>query len=97
MRDIWIYKLCESYRKNGNICHHIILGLGSLKTTAEERIKLSVRIEELIRGGGNSLPTGVFECKVERLAQQYYIEIKAKKSYDVKNKKGEWETVNIQH
>ena len=93
----WIYKLCESYRINGNIRHYIILGLGKLEDieTLEERFMLSGRIEELIRGGGNSLAIGVVSAKVERLAQQYYMEIKAKKRYDVKSKKGEWETVNM--
>ena len=93
----WVYKLCEGYRKNGNICHHVIINLGRLEELekAEEKRMLAIRIEELIKGGGNTLPTGIVDEKVERLARHFYKEIIAKKRYDVKGIKGEWETVNL--
>ena len=86
----WIYKLCESYRINGNIRHYIILGLGRLEEleNVEEKRMLAIRIEELIKGGGNSLPTGIVGGKVEQLARHFYKEIIDKKRYDVKSTKG---------
>lgn len=93
----WVYKLCEGYRKNGTICHHIIVSLGRLEElpNAEDKKKLAIRIEELIRGGGNSLSTVEFEPNIEASARRFYKEIIIKKSYDVKNKKEDWETVNL--
>jgi len=93
----WIYKLCESYRINGSIRHYVILGLGKLEEieTLEERYKLSCRIEELIKGGGNTLAIEEPDAKIERLAQGFYKEIKTKERYDLRSKKGEWETVNM--
>jgi hypothetical protein len=93
----WVYKLCEGYRKNGTICHHIIVSLGRLEElpNAEDKKKLAIRIEELIRGGGNSLSTVEFEPNIEASARRFYKEIIIKKSYDVKNNKEDWETVNL--
>ncbi len=92
-----IYKLCESYRISGNIHHHIIIGLGKLEElqTAEAKKLLAIRIEELIKGGGNILITGIENLKVEKLAHHFYTEIKSKKRYDLDTFKGEWETVNL--
>jgi hypothetical protein len=91
------YKLCESYRINGNIRHYVILGLGKLEEleNVEEKRMLAIRIEEIIKGGGNSLPTGILGGKVEQLAWHFYKEIIDKKRLDVHLPKGEWETVNI--
>ena len=93
-----VFKLCEGYRKNGTICHHIIVSLGRLDElpNAEDKRKLAIRIEELIRGGGNTLPTGLFDMKIEELARHFYRVVVSKKSYDIKIKKGDWETVNLQ-
>ena len=93
----WVYKLCEGYRKNGTICHRIIISLGRLEELpqAEAKRKLAIRIEELIIGGGCILTTSKFETKIEELAHQYYKEIIDKKKYDVKNKNEEWEIVNL--
>jgi hypothetical protein len=92
-----IYKLCESYRISGNIHHHIIIGLGKLEElqTAEAKKLLAIRIEELIKGGGNILITGIENLMVEKLAHHFYTEIKSKKRYDLDTFKGEWETVNL--
>jgi len=89
----WVYKLCECYRINGYIRHHVIIGLGRLEEleTVEQKKLLAVRIEELIKNGGNTLPIVVTDEKVERLARHFYSEIKAKKRCDV----GEWETVKM--
>ena len=91
------YKLCESYRIKGNIRHYVILGLGSLEEleNVEEKRMLAIRIEEIIKGGGNSLPTGIVGGKVEQLAWHFYKEIIDKKRLDVHLPKGEWETVNM--
>jgi len=94
----WVYKLCEGYRKNSIICHRIIVSLGRLEELpqAEDKRKLAIRIEELIKGGGCTLATGEFDAKVEGLALHYYKEIIDKKKYDVKKIKEDWETVNLQ-
>jgi hypothetical protein len=93
----WVYKLCESYRINGIIRHHIISGLGKLEglEKAEQRALLCSRIEEMIKGGSGTLELGLIDQRVEELARQFYVEIKTKKRYDVGKKKGEWETVNL--
>lgn len=92
----WVYKLCEGYRKNGTICHRIIVSFGRLEELpkGEDKRKLAIRIEELILGGGSTLATAKFDAKIEELALKYYKEIIEKKKYDVK--KGDWETVNLQ-
>lgn len=92
-----VYKLCESYRRNGGIYHHIIIGFGKLDEleTVEQKKLLAARIEEMIKNGENVLPIGVLDEKVEKLAHHFYKEIKAKKRYDVKCEKGDWETVDV--
>ena len=87
-----MYKLCESYRRNGGIYHHIIIGFGKLDEleTVEQKKLLAARIEEMIKNGENVLPIGVLDEKVEKLAHHFYKEIKAKKRYDVKCEKGDW-------
>ena len=91
------YKLCESYRIHGNVRHYVILGLGRLEELehVEEKRMLAIRIEELIKGGGNTLPTGIVEAKVEQLSWHFYKEIIDQKRLDVHLPKGEWETVNM--
>ena len=61
----------------------------------EEKRMLAIRIEEIIKGGGNSLPTAIVGGKVEQLAWHFYKEIIDKKRLDVHLPKGEWETVNM--
>ena len=56
---------------------------------------LAIRIEDLIKGGGNTLSIGEVNGKVEQLARHFYKEIIDKKRYDVHLQKGEWETVNL--
>jgi len=92
-----IYKLCEGYRINGTVCHHVIVSLGKLEEleNVEEKRMLAIRIEDLIKGGGNTLPTGIVDEKVERLASHFYKEIIDKKRLDVHLLRGEWETVNM--
>lgn len=89
----WTYKLCECYRINGYIRHHVIVGLGRLQEleTIEQRKLLAIRIEELIKNGGNTLPISITDEKVEQLARHFYTEIKTKKRYDAKD----WETVKM--
>jgi hypothetical protein len=93
----WTYKLCESYRINNIIHHYIIIGLGKLEElrTAQQRAMLGSRIEEMIKGGMNTLPIELVDQKVEELSRHFYDEIKTKNRYDIHRKKGEWETVNI--
>jgi hypothetical protein len=92
-----VYKLCESYRKNGGTYHHIIIGFGKLDEleTVEQKKLLAARVEELIKNGDNTLAIGVTEERVEKLAIQFYKEIKAKKRYDVNHGNREWETVDM--
>jgi hypothetical protein len=92
-----LYKLCEGYRINGSVCHHVIISLGKLEELekAEEKRMLAIRIEDLIKGGGNTLSIGEVNGKVEQLARHFYKEIIDKKRYDVHLQKGEWETVNL--
>jgi hypothetical protein len=91
-----IYRLCESYRFDTYIRHRTIIGLGKLVELETDELKtsLGVRIEELIKNGGNTLSTSVFEPKVEELAQYFFNEIKKKKRLDIE-KSGEWENVDI--
>jgi hypothetical protein len=92
-----MYKLCESYRIDGSIRHHIIIGLGKLDEleTVEQKKMLASRIEELIKNGWNTLPISEIDPKVEALAQHFYKQIRDKKRYDVHPGKGEWEKVNL--
>jgi hypothetical protein len=92
-----VFKLCESYRRNGGIYHHIIIGFGRLEEleTVEQKKLLATRIEELIKNGGNALPVGLIDERVEKLARFFYSEIKQKKRYDIKHGKADWETVNM--
>ena len=90
-----VYKLCESYRKNGGIYHHIIVGFGKLDElkTVEEKKMLASRVEELIKNGGNTLSISITDEMVERLAHHFYTEIQNKKRYDTLHGKHEIETV----
>ena len=92
-----VFKLCESYRLNGGIHHHIIINFGRLEEleTVEQKKLLASRVEELIINGGNTLPIGVMDEKVEELAHHFYREIYQKKRYDIKRGKEDWETVNM--
>jgi len=92
-----IYKLCESYRKNGGTYHHIIVNFGRLETleSVEEKKMLASRVEALIKNGGLSLPFGMIDEKIEKLAQHYYNEICAKRRYDVSKGKEDIEIVKM--
>lgn len=92
-----VFKLCESYRLNGGVHHHIIISFGRLQEleTVEQKKLLASRVEELIINGGNTLPIGVIDEKVEELAHYYYREIQQKKRYDLKRGKDDWETVKM--
>jgi len=91
----WYYKLVESYRKSGTVCHRVIANFGRLETlsSAGQRKMLAQRIGELIMGGGNTLPTSIADQEVERLAGHFYGEIRNKGTCDIKG--GDWETVNM--
>jgi len=91
----WYYKLVESYRKSGTVCHRVIANFGRLETlsSAGQRKMLAQRIGELIMGGGNTLPTSIADQEVERLAGHFYGEIRDKGTCDIKG--GDWETVNM--
>jgi len=92
-----VYKLCESYRKNGGTYHHIIIGFGKLEEleTVEEKKLLAARVEELIKNGSNTLTIGVVEEKVEMLAHHFYNEIRVNKRYDTCQEKRDLETVDM--
>lgn len=91
----WVYKMVESYRRPGTVCHHIIVNFGRLETltTTEQRKLLAQRVEQLITNGGNTLSTSAADEEVERLARYYYNEVKSKGRLDLK--RGDWETVNM--
>jgi hypothetical protein len=63
--------------------------------TVEQKKLLASRIEELIMNGGNTLPIGLIDENVEKLARFYYTEIKQQKRYDIKQGKADWEKVNM--
>lgn len=92
-----VYKLCEGYRKNGGVCHHIIVSFGRLDelNTVEQKKLLATRVEELIINGGNTLSSSVADKKVEQLAQHFFNEVRSKKRYDIKQGNEDWETVNM--
>lgn len=91
----WYYKLVESYRKSGTVCHRVIVTFGRLETLSTPALRnlLAQRIEQLVINGGNTLSTNIGDEEVERLACYFYAEIKAKGTLDTKQ--GDWETVNI--
>jgi hypothetical protein len=91
----WYYRLVESYRKSGTVCHRVIANIGRLETlsTGAQRNMLAQRIEQLVTGGGNTLSTSIADEEVERLAGHFYSEIRAKGTCDTKG--GDWETVNM--
>jgi len=93
----FIYKLCESYRRDWGTYHHIIINLGKLEELkdAEHKRHLALRIEDMLKNGENSLSIDTIDEKTEKLAQHFYKEIKAKKRYDVHHGKEEWETVDM--
>ena len=87
-----IYRLCESYRLNGQIRHRTIVGLGKLDelATDDERKYLGKRIEEIIKHGTGLLIMEPADEQVEKLAMHYYELIKRKRRYDVKTNGAEW-------
>lgn len=91
----WYYRLVESYRKSGTVCHRVIANFGRLETlsTAAQRNMLGQRIEQLVINGGNTLSTSIADEEVERLASHFYGEIRAKGTCDTKG--ADWETVNM--
>ena len=92
-----IYRLCESYRLNGQIRHRTIVGLGKLDelATDDQKKMLGKRIEEILKYGTGLLLTELADEQVEKLAMHYYKEIMLKRRYDVKENGAEWETVNM--
>jgi hypothetical protein len=92
-----VYKLCEGYRKNGGVCHHIIINFGRLESleTVEQKKLLAQRVEQLLVNGGNTLSTSVSEDQVEVLARHFFNVIKSKKRYDIKHGSNDWETVDM--
>lgn len=94
----FIYRLCESYRIHGSIHHRIILGLGKLEEldSPDQKRMLAVRIEELIKNGSGTLVLSQVDEKVEKLAQQFYQEIRSKKRCDFSPEKEDWEVVNLE-
>ena len=89
-----VYQLCESYRLDGRVRHHIIIGLGKLEQqlSSVEQIKmLGRRIEEKLKGQTLLPFSTVVEKKTEQLAEDYYQEIKKKKRYDFDR---DWETID---
>jgi hypothetical protein len=91
----WYYRLVESYRRTGTVCHRVIVNFGRLETLtmATQRKLLAQRVEQLVMNGGNTLSTSNCDEEVERLARHFYQEIREKGTYDVK--RSDWETVNI--
>ncbi|NCB85755.1 MAG: IS1634 family transposase [Bacteroidia bacterium] len=92
-----IYRLCESYRLNGQTRHRTIVGLGKLDelATDDQKKLLGKRIEEIIKHGAGLLINELADEQVEKLAMHYYELIKRKRRYDVKTNGAQWETVNI--
>jgi len=92
-----IYRLCESYRFDGHIRHRTIIGFGKLEELAsiEQKKLLAGRIEEMLKGGINTLSVESIDEKVEKLARYFYSEIKTKKRYDVNQEGCDWETVDM--
>ncbi len=71
-----IYRLCESYRFDGHIRHRTIIGFGKLEELAsiEQKKLLAGRIEEMLKGGINTLSVESIDEKVEKLARYFYSE-----------------------
>lgn len=92
-----VYKLCESYRKNGGTYHHIIVNFGRLDEleSVEEKKLLASRTESLIRNGGQTLRLEPVNEKVESLARYYYNEICVKRRYDIARGKEDIEIVKL--
>ena len=78
-----LYQLCESYRLDGRIRHHVIVGLGKLEEQLDsvEAIKsLGKRIEEKLTGQ-SPIPF-IVDKKIEDLANHFYEKIKKENRYD---------------
>ena len=92
-----IYRLCESYRLDGHIRHHTIIGFGKLDELPDEEQKkqLGLRVEEMLKYGTNNINFGVVDKTVEELALHFYNEIQKKQRYDTGTKGAEWETVDL--
>lgn len=92
-----IYRLCESYRLNGQIRHRTIVGLGKLDelATDDQKKLLGRRIEEMLKYGTGLLLTEIADEQVEKLAIHYYKETMRNRRYDTQENGPEWETVNM--
>jgi len=92
-----VYRLVESYRKDGHIHHHTIIGFGKLDELpgVDQKKQLAARVEDLLKNGPNRLDFGLLDNKVEELAREFYTQIKQKKFYDVGHGEGQWETVDM--
>jgi len=92
-----VYRLCESFRIDNKVHHKSIVGLGRLDELETDELKksLGIRIEELIRNGGQTLSISDFHPKVEELARHFYQEIKKKQRYDTGISAQDWERINL--
>ena len=92
-----VYRLCESYRIDGYIRHHNIIGLGRLDElkTDDEKKFLGKRIEEMIKYGPSLFTNESPNKQIEAMSLHFYQAIKEKRRYDVKKNGAEWETVNL--
>ncbi|MFH1298041.1 MAG: transposase, partial [Bacteroidota bacterium] len=63
--------------------------------TVEQKKLLASRVEEMITGRGGLLPLGLIDEKVEELAQHFYADIKVRGRYDVTQRNGDWETIDM--
>lgn len=92
-----IYQLCESYRLDGRVRHHVIIGLGKLKelSSDEQIMGLGQQIEEILQGK-TRLPFEEPDEKVELLARYFYEKIIKKHRYDVKKGGPNWQIVDVE-
>ena len=92
-----VYRLCESYRINGNVRQYTVVYLGKLEElpTDEEKEQLAHRIEDILKNGLEVLPLDTIDPKIEEMSRYFYGLIKKRKRWDIPPLKGEWETVNM--
>lgn len=91
-----LYQLCESYRLDGRVRQHVIIGLGKLEElqTDKQIIQLGKRIEEMLEGKTQTLFQNE-DQEVERKARHFYNEILKKQRYDAKGDKPDWQIVDV--
>ncbi len=91
----FIYQLCESFRLEGRVRQHVIIGLGKLEELESDKqiMQLGQRIEEMLQGKSR-IPFEDTDKKVEKLARHFYDKILKKRSYDVKNTGKDWQVID---